>query len=251
MTANSKNKKVVKATASTTPDVLLQIAVEKGVDIDQLEKLMSLQERWNEQEAKKRFNEAVNQFQANKPDLIKGKKVDFKTQTGRVSYNYNPLPKIQKAVDPVLSNYGLSYKWEQSTEGGKIRITCIISHVEGHCEKTWLESDLDTSGKKNTIQSLGSTVTYLKRYTLENALGLSSDEDDDGETGGISQEEMIESIRKQVQNCSKQEELNLLYDSLEDVYKNNESLKKHFKARQTAFKTKNNGQDKEKETATA
>ena len=39
----------------------------------------------------------------------------------------------------------------------------------------------DTSGSKNAVQSIGSTVTYLQRYTLYSILGLASaEQDDDG-----------------------------------------------------------------------
>ncbi len=39
----------------------------------------------------------------------------------------------------------------------------------------------DTSGSKNSIQAIGSTVSYLQRYTLFAILGLAStDQDNDG-----------------------------------------------------------------------
>lgn len=38
----------------------------------------------------------------------------------------------------------------------------------------------DESGNKNSIQSIGSTVTYLQRYTLKAGLGLAAASDDDG-----------------------------------------------------------------------
>lgn len=175
-----------------TPEMIIHMAIKNGVGVEQLEKLMDLQERWNKQQAEKAFNEAMNFFQDKKPKLIKSKTVDFNTKTGgKTTYNYIPLPKIQEVVDPVLSKFGLSYKWRQTVqENGNIRITCVLSHVDGHNEESWLESDRDTSGSKNNLQSLGSTVTYLKRYTLENALGLSSDEDDDGAGSEYTKEEV-------------------------------------------------------------
>lgn len=59
---------------------------------------------------------------------------------------------------------------------------CIISHVDGHDESTTMSAEADTSGNKNAIQSRGSSVTYLQRYTLIGALGISTaDEDVDGQ----------------------------------------------------------------------
>ncbi len=160
---------------------LLEIAMKSSeVDLDKMDKIMQMYERFQAKEAEKAFYRAMNLFQANKPDLIKSAKVDYSTKAGRVQYSYNPLPKIQKAIDHWLSKFGLSYKWKQVSNDNLIKITCIVSHVDGYFEETWLEAGHDTTGSKNAIQAIGSTVSYLKRYTLENALGLSSDEDSDG-----------------------------------------------------------------------
>jgi hypothetical protein len=48
-----------------------------------------------------------------------------------------------------------------------------------------MSAGADSTGNKNNIQSIGSTRTYLQRYTLVGALGLSTaDEDNDGKTSG-------------------------------------------------------------------
>ena len=173
-----------------SPMALINKAISNNVALDVLEKLMALQERWEKREAEKAFNEAYNKWQANKPKLIKDKKVDADLRDGgKLQYDYMGLPGIQAAVDPVLGEYGFSYTWDQRQENGKIRIIFILKHVDGHSQTTWLESDLDKSGKKNEIQALGSAVSYLKRYTLKNGLGLSADNDDDGNKLTLTQQE--------------------------------------------------------------
>ena len=37
-----------------------------------------------------------------------------------------------------------------------------------------MEDQADTSGSKNAIQAMGSTVQYLRRYTLESVLGIAT-----------------------------------------------------------------------------
>lgn len=197
------------------PSHLLELAISKGADIDQLEKLMALQERWTKQQAEKAFNFAKNEFQANKPSLFKSKEVEF---NGKKQYSYIPLGKIQKAIDPVLSKHGLSYGWRQTVENdGKIRITCVLSHVDGHSEETWLESGKDGSGSKNDIQSLGSTVSYLKRYTLTNICGLSSDDDDDGESSEYTKEEVREMMRDKIVDLLADKEDKLSEDEVKRI----------------------------------
>lgn len=192
--SNSKQMAIEKAeTSIVQPGQLLEKAIEKGLDIDALEKLVGLHERWEAKQAMKSFHDAMNQFQANKPKLVKKSIVDYTTKTGtKIKYNFNPLPKIQEVVDPVLSQFGLSYKWKQEQlDGGLIKITCVVSHVDGYSEETHLQAVPDNSGSKNPVQAIGSTVQYLRRYTLENALGLSSDEDTDGRGGKPTTEKTV------------------------------------------------------------
>ena len=161
------------------PNQLIQIAVQNNAPIESLEKLMDLQERWEKKEARKAFYEAKTSFQEKKPKIVKDQSVKF----GNTAYNFASLPSIQKQVDPIIAKYGLSYSFEQAQQDNRIEITCVISHKLGHSERTSLSAPADTSGNKNAIQSIGSTVSYLKRYTLSNALGLSSEDDDDGKSG--------------------------------------------------------------------
>ncbi len=175
----AKSKAIQKAESSIiNPGQLLEIAIKKDLDINKLERLMDLQERWEKRQAKKAFHQAMNEFQAKKPKLTKTKKADF--GKGKASYFFNPLDKLQEAVDPVLSKYGLSYRWERKESPNLIRITCVVSHVDGHSEETWMESGPDASGNKGPLHAIGSARSYLKRYTLEDAFGLSSGDDDDG-----------------------------------------------------------------------
>jgi len=157
--------------------MLLELAVEKDADIGKLEKLMELKERFDRNEASKSFKRAMVEFQGNKPELKKEKKVFY---NDKFQYKFMPLSVIQKAIDPILSKCGLSYRWETKEALGEINITCVVSHIDGHEERTSMTAPKDGSGNKNTIQSIGSTVSYLKRYTLKGAVGLSADDDTDG-----------------------------------------------------------------------
>ena len=87
------------------------------------------------------------------------------------------------AVDPVLARHGLSYRFRSEQSGNRLKVICRVSHADGFGEETALETQNDESGNKNAIQSVGSAVTYLQRYTLKLALGLAASNDDDGRLG--------------------------------------------------------------------
>ncbi len=162
----------------TTPATLLAMAVQQGADLERLEKLMDLQVRWEANEARKAFVAAMNAFKANPPELLKNKHVEF----GTTKYDHASLDHVTAAIGEGLSAYGLSHRWKtEQLEGGTIRVTCVITHAMGHSESTTLQANADQSGGKNNIQAIGSTVTYLERYTLLAATGLAAKGmDDDG-----------------------------------------------------------------------
>lgn len=170
---------VVKPTVPqvTTPDQLLAMAVNKDLDIDKLAKLMELQREYNADLAKKAFFHSLTEFQAKSPELRKTKEVSF----GDTRYFYAPLADIVRQIKDICNACGLSYRWEIQDNKEEIKVTCIITHSDGHSERTTMTANPDTSGKKNAIQARGSSIEYMKRYTLIGALGLSTaDSDIDG-----------------------------------------------------------------------
>ena len=165
----------------TEPAKLLTLAVEKGASIEMLEKLIALQERCEANEARKAYHEAMAAFKKNPPTIIKNKEVDFTSQKGRTHYKHAGLAEAAASIGKALSEHGLSAAWRTAQKGEGIEVTCEITHVLGHTEKTSLTALPDISGSKNAIQAIASTVTYLERYTLLALAGLAAqDTDDDG-----------------------------------------------------------------------
>ena len=165
---------------------MLQLAVEKGASVEQLERLMALQERYEANEAKKEFVAAMTRFKENPKIIEKNATVDFTSAKGRTHYKHATLANVCDVIGPALSEVGISHRWEtEQLEGGMIRVTCILTHARGHSEKVFLQAGRDESGNKNNIQAVGSTVTYLQRYTLLAATGMAvADQRDDDGRGG-------------------------------------------------------------------
>lgn len=162
------------ALANVTPMSLLQSAVASG-NMDLAERLMSMQERWEASQARKAFDEAVSAAKAEIPAITRN-------ATGHNSKKYADFAAIAKVVDPIIGKHGLSYRF-RTTQEGSIAVTCILSHKAGHSEETTLCGPADKSGNKNDIQAIGSTLTYLQRYSLVQMLGLAAGNDDDGRAG--------------------------------------------------------------------
>lgn len=208
-----KNEIVIQ---SPTPTTLLEKAIEKGVDMAQLKELMDLQERWEKKEAKKKFFEALSAFQSMVPVLKKTKVANM----GTFTYKYAELGSINAQIKSPLFKCGLSYRFEFKENAGKLEVTCLVSHKDGHTETTVMEAGPDTSGAKNSVQQKGSTHTYLQRYTLIGALGLSTaDEDNDGkgnttpkkQAKDLTEEEAMDLWKQQLSQVKNRIELQAIY----------------------------------------
>ena len=159
-----------------SPAEMIRMAVAGGADLDKLEKLLGIQERWEANEARKAFHQAMADFKANSPKVTKDKK------NKQYDSMYTTLGNLVNTVNPELSKQGLSASWDIK-QNGTITVTCRITHKLGHSECSSASAPADISGAKNAIQQIKSTITYLKAVTFEAITGLASTDanlDDDG-----------------------------------------------------------------------
>lgn len=147
--------------------------------------MIEAHERWEDREAKREFDLAMASFKADPPKLEKNAEVDFSSGKGRTHYWHATLDHIANVISIAMAPHGLSFRWHTSQDGDRIRVTCILAHERGHEESVSLSGDPDQTGNKNVLQQIGSTITYLQRYTLLAIAALAaSDQDDDGASAG-------------------------------------------------------------------
>lgn len=204
----------------TTPAGLIKMAMmQPDFDIEKLERLLAMQERWEQNKSRKEFFEALSRFQQICPVIVKNSKADFKLKDSpaRVSYQYATLDEIVSQIKGPLGDCGLSYRFSFAEEAEQIKVTCHLTHKNGHFELTEFSSKKDNTGAKNEIQSKGSTLTYLQRYTLIGALGIATAEsDDDGgsnsEPGKEKEPDIDPTIVKAVETSTTQENLKVIWN---------------------------------------
>ena len=152
-----------------TPMQMIAVAVQQGADVERMAQLFDLQLRWEQNEARKAYTQAMATFKKNPPQVEKGRQVSF----GNTKYKHATLDDAAAIIGDALSAVGISAAWQtEQDEKGLVSVTCILTHVQGHSERVTLKAMPDTSGSKNAIQAVGSVVTYLQRYTLFAATGV-------------------------------------------------------------------------------
>lgn len=165
--------------------IISRAATDPNFDTDRLMRLLELKERYDATEARKAFTVAMAAFKADPPKIVKNKHVAYRNNKGGVTeYDHATHSEVTEKIAAGLGAHGLSHRWNVEQSDGRIRVTCIITHSLGHSEQVALTATADDSGSKNAIQAVGSTITYLQRYTLLAATGLTSADmdhaDDDG-----------------------------------------------------------------------
>lgn len=165
----------------TNPMALIAMATEKGVNVETLEKLMTLQERWEKNMAKKEFDRAMADFQGKCPVIVK-EKDGGNTSSGKVAYKYSPLDSIVRQTKELIKDCGFSYMVKSETKPEGVSVTCIVKHERGHSEESTVDVPLGTKTNiMSASQQVAAAITFAKRYAFCNAFGiLTGDEDNDG-----------------------------------------------------------------------
>lgn len=110
---------------------------------------------------------ALSKFQREAGKIKKGETNPF------FKSRYASLANILDAIMEPLTSNGLSVSQFPSGENG---LTTILMHDSGE----FIAETYFMKPVKNDPQSLGSSITYQRRYSLGAILGLNIDDDDDG-----------------------------------------------------------------------
>jgi hypothetical protein len=154
-----------------------RMATNPEISPERVERFIAMHDGMEAKRAKLAFSNAIAQAKAKIAETP-----IIKNATGHNSKRYADFSAYAKVVDPVLASFGLTYRF-RTIQSDKISVTCILTG-HGHEEENTLAGPADSSGSKNAIQAIGSTLTYLQRYTLVQALGLAASNDDDGQASG-------------------------------------------------------------------
>lgn len=170
-------KKNVQVQDQNSVESFISQALATNVSPETLERLFDLKERVDAERAKTAFVEAMAVFQSECPVIKKTKKVLNKDGQS-VRYTYAPIDSIVEQIKKPLAKSGLSYTWNVENKPGVIKATCTITHKLGYSQSSDFEIPIDTEGYMTAPQKFASALTFAKRYTLCNALGISTGDED-------------------------------------------------------------------------
>lgn len=159
-----------------------RLATNPDVNVDKLEKLLTMQERVQARNAEAEYNAAFAAMQPEIPVIVERHEGD----SGK--WSYAALEDIVEAVRPILAKHGFALNHKTTwPDDNTVKVIGILKHRAGHSETSEFKAKADNTGSKNGIQALGSSESYGKRYTTKDLLCIvTRGADDDGaksETG--------------------------------------------------------------------
>ena len=124
---------------------------------------------------------------------------------------YAPLNDILNLVRPILSKHGLSIVQAPTGDGEHIIIHTTLLHSSGEFMEF---PPLTLRTDKATAQGAGSAITYGRRYAISAILGISSEDDDDGNHAEVKQD-----IKKKTEPKAESKEDEKLYNQMFELVK--------------------------------
>lgn len=169
-------------------NALLSLAKDPSLNIDVFDRLIALQERTEDRQAERAFNQAFVRMQAKLPIVKRDGKLEYEKDKGKpetkyLVAKYARWEDIEKAIRPCYTSEGFSLSFQiapRTTDGGGLMVSAVLRHEAGHKEiGDPIPVPLDTSGGKNNVQAYGSALSYGKRYAAFAALNIVTEGDDD------------------------------------------------------------------------
>lgn len=170
-----------------------RLAIDPRVDVDKLDRLLQMQERIMDRNAKSAYARALADMAPELPVIERNGAIVVPDKGGDASKDrrtpYARLEDINEAIRAPMAKNGFAFSSRiETTPSNQIKITGILTHREGHSEETSFPLPHDSTGAKNAVQAIGSSITYGRRYTLLALLNITShapqDADDDGKKAG-------------------------------------------------------------------
>lgn len=171
------------AVAIRPEDTFLQLAIEKDMDLDKLQKLIEMRNAEITRVSKTEYDKHFAEMQRDYVPVMKDKTA--LDGAGKKMYAYCPLETILQVYQPIITRHGFSYRWnEEGLQNSMKRIWCIVAGY-GHEERSYVDIPIIEGNRMtNSVQQRGSATSYGKRYSFINAFGVVIAGEDDDAQGG-------------------------------------------------------------------
>ena len=227
-----KAAKGLRAVASVDPEALIARAIDKGMPVESMERLLAMRREMKAEWARDQFFTALTGFQHECPAVEKTHEVpnrDKKT----VRYRYAALEDIVEVVRPFLEKWGFSWTVKPQQTDGHVKASVYAHHKDGHEEVTEFEVPLDPEAYMSDPQRAAAALTFARRYAFINAFGIvTKGEDNDA------QDDELPRRREPIRQPQERKPADVIPVAHEEVRSDYDKILHYIKATEVDPKTK-------------
>lgn len=184
-------------------DNLIQLAIEKDLDIGKLERLIALRDKERAEAAERAFLNAMAQFQAECPTIPKTGKGKTVTDKGTFEYGFPELDVIAQTIRPLATALGFSWGWSSRQETAELVVTLTIYHKAGHSRSNEARIPIATRAGMSDQQKVSNARSFGARLSLIDGFGITSGiPDRDGADPTTISAEQAEGIRADLEEVA-------------------------------------------------
>jgi hypothetical protein len=173
-------EEITEATPFNPTQLVNDYTSRDALDPDVLGKLLDLKERYDREEARKKFVRALAAAQSKMLPILRKNK----SKTGKGGdYKWTSLAAAVQEILPVFNSHGFSVAHSSRREGPVTMVITTLEHESGHSRSFELPLEVDKTGSKSAPQAVGSGLTYARRYGLGAVCGFATADMDDADEG--------------------------------------------------------------------
>lgn len=174
--------------------LIAQMAANPRCNPEKMRALIDMQKELAVEEARRSFTAAFLNMHEKLPTINADGKIEIEAKAGsnkkRQSTPYATFHNLHQITTPILRQFGFVMSFApDAMPDGRLIMRATLDHVDSGGFKTgMIVLPVETSGSKNNVQGVGSSISYGKRYlkvTMLNIITLApEDKDDDGRAAG-------------------------------------------------------------------
>jgi hypothetical protein len=163
---------------------IAEMAKNPDIEPDRIEKLLNIQIKMMDRQAKIDYDQALADLQMEMPRI--SARGEIKNKAGEVTSRFMKYEDIDRVIRPLLQKNGFSLVHDAKEENGKMTVITILKHRGGHQESVSSPLPFDTpNALKSPLQAAASTESFGKRRNVCKLLNIVAEgEDDDGLSTG-------------------------------------------------------------------
>lgn len=155
--------------SSADPLAVIQMAIEKGTDVESMKALFDLKRQYDRDRAAEAFAEAVKRFQSKMPAVEKRQSVPG--NDGKTRYTFASHEDIMAIAQPILDACNIAVTFSVDFTDKHMKTTCHV-RVGTHVESTTVPLGIPDIPKANDAQKAGAAISYGRRYAMIAALNI-------------------------------------------------------------------------------